>query len=262
MTDTAHPPAAPPPVIRTIGSADVTDALRAGLADFRRAPRFGLFFGAVFSVLGILIAAQLWVLQSGYWVLPLMAGFPLIGPFVAVGLYEVSRRLEDDAPLDWRDVIGVVYDQRKGQLPSMAFVVLFFLLVWVYLAHLVFALSFGLQPLTNVMTSPEVFLSAEGLTMVTLGTLVGGALAALLFAITVVGVPLLLERELDVVTAMITSFEAVNRNARPMILWGALVTGLTVLAMIPLFLGMLVIFPVLGHATWHLYRKVIARPAV
>ncbi|MEL6599910.1 MAG: DUF2189 domain-containing protein [Pseudomonadota bacterium] len=261
MADTAAPsPPASQPVIRDITSSDVWAALSAGWADFRAAPRFGIFFGAVFSALGILIAAQMWVWESGYWVLPLMAGFPLIGPFAAVGLYEVSRRLETGEQLDWRAVIGVVYDQRHRQLPSMAFVVLFFLLVWVYLAHLVFALSFGLQPLTNVMTSPAVFLTPPGLLMLGSGTLVGGALAALLFAITVVGVPLLLERDLDVVTAMISSFEAVTHNLRPMILWGAIVTVLTVAAMIPLFLGMLVIFPVLGHATWHLYRKTVAGP--
>lgn len=256
MTDTHATPT--PPEINEIGLDAVRDALSAGLRDFRRAPAFGLFFGAVFSVIGLVIYLQLVVWGSGYWVLPVMAGFPLVGPFVAVGLYDVSRRLERGETPDWAAVLTVIARERGRQIPSMAFVALFFFLVWVYFAHLIFALSFGLKPLTNVMTSPAILLTPAGLAMLAAGTLVGGALALALFSVTVVSVPMLLDRDVDVVTAMIASVRAVLENPVPMLAWAAVVAGLSAVAMIPFFLGMAVIFPILGHASWHLYRATVA----
>ncbi|WP_216366747.1 DUF2189 domain-containing protein [Halovulum dunhuangense] len=246
--------------IRTIGLPDVTAALAQGWSDFRRAPAFGLFFGAVFSAVGVVICLQLVVWGTSYWALPIMAGFPLIGPFAAVGLYDVSRRLEQGASLDWGEVLGVIARERGRQIPSMAFVTLFFFLAWVYFAHLIFALSFGLAaPVTGGPV--EMLTSPPGLVMLAVGTVVGGGLALLLFAITVVSVPMLLDREVDVITAMITSVRTVVENRGPMLAWAAAVAGLSALAMIPLFLGMMVIFPVLGHASWHLYRRVIGPAA-
>ncbi|MEM7615300.1 MAG: DUF2189 domain-containing protein, partial [Pseudomonadota bacterium] len=224
---------------------------------FKRAPLLGMFFGAVFSVIGIVIYLQLVVWGSSYWALPLMAGFPLIGPFVAVGLYDISRRLEAGEPVDWGQVLTVIGRERGRQIPSMAFVALFFFLVWVYFAHLIFALSFGLKPLTNITSEPDLLFSGAGISMLLAGTIVGGGLAFLLFAVSVISVPLLLDREIDVVTAMITSFRSVVDNPQAMIGWGLIITVLTALAMLPFFLGMIVIFPILGHATWHLYRKVV-----
>lgn len=255
---TTASPAAPMPRARPLGREDLGAALRAGMADFRRAPAFGLFFASVFSAIGIVICLQLVVWQSSYWVLPIAAGFPLVGPFLAVGLYEVSRRIGEGEPLDWAAVIGMPVRERSRQIPSMAFVALFFYLVWVYMAHLIFALSFGLKPLTNVTSSPALLLSPEGIFMLAAGTAVGGALAFLLFAVSVFSIPMLLDREIDVVTAMVASARAVLENRGTMILWGAVVAGASVVAMLPLFLGMLVVFPVLGHASWHLYRRAFA----
>lgn len=242
---------------KSITFDDVRAALSAGFADFRRAPAFGLFFGLIFSIVGIVIFLQLVVWGSSYWVLPIAAGFPLIGPFVAVGLYEVSRRIETGAPLDWAEILGVIKGEGRRQIPSLAFVALFFFLVWVYLAHLIFALSFGLKPLTNVMSSFDILLSAEGITMLIAGTIVGAGLAFLLFAVTVIAAPLLLDQDIDVVTAMITSFQTVMSNLPVMLGWAAVIAVLTAVAMVPLFLGMVVIFPILGHASWHLYRRAV-----
>ncbi|TFH40593.1 MAG: DUF2189 domain-containing protein [Lysobacterales bacterium] len=166
--------------------------------------------------------------------------------------------LEQNEPLDWAAVITVPFKEKSRQIPSMTFVALFFYLVWVYMAHLIFALSFGLKPLTNVMTSFDLLLTQEGIVMLCGGTLVGGALALLLFAVTVVSIPMILDREIDAVSAMITSFRAVLENKGPMLLWGLIIAVSSMIAMVPLFLGMLVVFPVLGHTSWHLYKKAVA----
>jgi len=257
MSDAAEAPAIPE--LKRLDYQDIAAALRAGLADFRRAPAFGMFFGGIFSAIGVVIFLQLVVWQTSYWVLPIAAGFPLVGPFLAVGLYEVSRRLATGAPLDWAAVIRVPLAEGRRQVPWMAFVALFFYLVWVYMAHLIFALSFGLKPLTNVMSSADLLLSAEGVVMLVIGSVVGGALAFLLFAISVVSIPMLLDREIDVVTAMVTSFRCVLANRGPLLAWGAVVAGLSAVAMLPLFLGMLIVFPVLGHASWHIYERAVGR---
>lgn len=256
MTSASQVP--PIPRLRAISHADVLLSLREGFADFRRAPAFGLFFGGIFSIIGIVICLQFIVWGSSYWVLPIAVGFPLLGPFLAIGLYEVSRMLEQDEPLDWAAVITVPVKEKSGQIPSMTFVALFFYLIWVYMAHLIFALSFGLKPLTNVMTSFDLLFTQEGIIMLFAGTLVGGALAGLLFAVSVVSIPMILDREIDAVSAMITSVRAVLENKGPMLLWGLIIAVSSMIAMVPLFLGMLIVFPVLGHASWHLYKKVVA----
>ncbi|MEM7212058.1 MAG: DUF2189 domain-containing protein, partial [Pseudomonadota bacterium] len=245
------------PDVRAITPQDVSDALRAGVADLAAGSVYSLFFGVVFSTLGILIWFLLVFEGSSYWALPLAAGFPLIGPFAAVGLYEISRRREKGEPLSWPAVLGAVVREGKFQVPSYAFIVLFVFLIWVYLAHLVFALSFGLKPLTNVMTSFDLLFSSTGITMLVVGTIVGGAIATFLFVISVVSVPLLMDRDIDVVTAMITSVRAVAASPQPMLIWGVALAGICVLGMLPLFLGMIIAFPILGHASWHLFRKAV-----
>lgn len=251
-------PASGMPSVLSITPADITAALHAGIRDLARAPIHSLFFGCVFSAFGILISYLLLIVGSSYWVLPLAAGFPLIGPFAAIGLYEISRRLEQGEPITWGGVLGAVIREGRVQLPSYAFIVLFIYLIWVYLAHLIFALSFGLKPLTNVMSSTELLTTAEGIGMLVAGTVVGGAIAILLFSVSVTSVPLLLEREIDVVSAMITSVKSVLANRAAMLFWGIILVICCIAAMVPMFLGMIVIFPVLGHTSWHVYRRVIA----
>lgn len=243
--------------LRKISGADVLDALSAALRDFAAAPVMSLFFGAVFSGIGIVISYLLVIHASSYWVLPIAAGFPLVGPFAAVGLYEISRRLEADEPLSWHGVLGAVMRESRLQLASYAFVTLFIYLIWVYLAHLIFALSFGLKPLTNVMTSADLLLTGSGLAMLGAGMIVGGAVSAVLFSISVISVPMLLERDIDVVTAMVHSVRSVFLNTGAMIFWGAIIAVLCVIAMAPMFVGMILVFPVLGHASWHVYRRTV-----
>jgi|LGOV01.1.fsa_nt_gb uncharacterized membrane protein len=247
----------PMPEIAELDFSDLKVALGKGFSDFRKAPIYGIVFGAIFAALGVVLYLQFVEWQSDISIIPLAAGFPLIGPFVAVGMYEVSRLIERDESVSWLSVIQAIYAERKRQVPSIAFVVLFIFLIWVYMAHLVFALSFGLKPLTNVMSSTDILLTKEGITMLLMGSVVGGFLSFVLFSITVVGIPLLVDREIDVVTAMITSFSLVLNNMVVMLSWGVIVGLLLLVAMIPMFMGLIVVLPILGHATWHLYKLAI-----
>jgi uncharacterized membrane protein len=245
------------PVVRTIGFADLQFAFSQGFRDFRRAPVFGLVISGLFVLGGIVIYLQLTIWDGAWMILPLAVGFPLIGPFIVVGLYEVSHQLEDGNTPTWQGVLGRIFTQRKRQIPSIAFIVTFFFGIWFYLAHLVFALFFGLSAMTNISSSYEVLWSQQGLVMLTVGTLVGAVLSFVLYSISVVSFPLLVDREVDFVTGMIISFSAVLQNFPVMIFWALIVGFLTILAMLPMFLGLLVVLPVLGHATWHLYRRVL-----
>lgn len=258
MTATLAPTSAARPVIRPIGTDAVYRALSAGWADFRAAPQFGLFFGGVYAALGILILLLLWVAGRWVWIVPFAFAFPLVGPFAAIGLYEISRRREAGEPLDWDAILGVVWRQRDRQIPSMAFIVLSGFLLWMWLASMLVILFLGRMN-AAVYSDLDVLLSTgSGVALLVVGAVVGGAIAFLLFALTAVSLPMLLDREVDYVTAMVTSFRAVTENLQPMLHWAWIVAAVLFVAMVPFFLGLVVALPVLGHATWHLYRAVIA----
>ncbi|QYK43292.1 MAG: DUF2189 domain-containing protein [Paracoccaceae bacterium] len=251
------PAPAPPATVRFVTARDLADSLRAGWQDFRRAPAFGLFFAAVYVAGGWLIFWALTTKGALWWTLPAAAGFPILGPFVACGLYEVSRRIEAGERLDWPGVLGVVLRQKDRQIPAMAAVVVVFFLFWNFLAHMIFALFLGLSTMTNVTSSLAVFLTREGVMMLTVGTMVGAVFAGTLYALTVVSLPMLLDREVDFVTAMITSVSVVLANPLVMGLWGAGIALSLFVAMLPWFLGLFVVLPVLGHASWHVYRRAL-----
>lgn len=248
------------PDVRSVRSGDIAAALKAGLRDFVRAPWFGLLFGSIYAAGGLLILAALLWFDMTWMIIPVAIGFPLVGPFVAVGLYEVSRRLAAGQKLRWADVLLVVVRQRERQLGWMAFVVLFIFWVWIYQVRLLLALFLGSKSFATIGAFAEtVTTTPEGLGFLIVGTCVGAGLAFVLFSATVIAMPLLLERDIDIVSAMIVSFTTVFRNPVAMIGWGLVITALTVLAMLPAFLGIVVVLPVLGHATWHLYDRAIVR---
>lgn len=245
------------PDIGTVTVADIPEVLRLGLRDFLRAPAFGIFFSAFYVAGGLVIWQVYSAAGQEWWMVPFFVGFPILGPFAAVGLYEVSRRIEAGAVLDWRAILGLVFAQRQRQIPSMAAIIVLLFMFWLFVAHALFALFLGLQAAAQLGTSPAVLLQGNGPMMLLLGTAIGAGFAGVLFATTVTGLPLLLEHEVDFVTAMITSVQSVLQNLVPMALWGLAITVLIFAAMVPMFLGLFVALPVLGHATWHMYRRLM-----
>lgn len=243
------------PRVGKIRIAELFTSLSMGWQDFGRAPLYGFVFSALYVVAGLALV----LLGAGTfgWTLTVSLGFPLVAPFAAVGLYEVSRRLEAQEPLDWGVVLSVLAMKGRRQIPVMgAFLAVCFVL-WVVLAQLLFAVLMGAS--TASVTADD-FLMPLGLIMMTVGIGVGGLFAFFLFSVTVVSLPLLLERNIGYAEAMRLSLAVVHANPVVMAIWAAIIAGLLFLGMLPAFLGLFIVLPVLGHATWHLYRRALYQP--
>lgn len=251
------------PQPRPITFTDLAEALKNGWQDFTAAPQYGLFFAVIYVLGGLALVAFVFWLGLHWMAYPLVIGFSLIGPFIASGLYEVSRRQEFGLRLTWKDVLNVVARQRQRELGWMAFVMLFVFWIWMYQARTLFAVFFGFQGFATFegfLTA--IFTTTNGWLFLLAGHVVGAVIAMVLFTITVVSCPLLLDRESDFVTAMITSIRVVATSPIPMISWGLFVVACVVISALPLFLGLLVVLPVFGHATWHLYRRAVEPEAI
>jgi uncharacterized membrane protein len=248
------------PVVRKIGVGDIWDALAQGLDDFRAMPSHLLFLGLVYPICGMVLAyvtSQQNVLQLLF---PLASGFALVGPFAAIGLYEMSRRRELGLDTSWRHAFEVI---RSPSIPSiivlgLALVAIFAL--WLAAAQVLYALLFGpVPPASYSDFLADILSSSRGWALILIGCFIGFCFAIVSFSISVVAFPLLLDRDVGVAAAVGASVKTVIANPVTMALWGLTVTALLLIGSLPLFLGLVVVMPVLGHATWHMYRKAILR---
>jgi uncharacterized membrane protein len=245
------------PNVRRLRMGDLAQSLRQGLADFGRAPLFGLFFGGVYAVGGWLIFALIFRFDLPYLAYPMAIGFALIAPFVCAGTYEVSRALERGEALTWPGVFGAVWARAGKELGWLALVTLFTLILWVDFAWTLFLVFHGLHVPTLSEFVTEVATTWNGLLFLVVGNGIGALIACIVFSITVVSPPLLVDRDIDFVTAMTTSVRLVIANPLVMLIWAAMIGALLGLSIATGFLGLFVVLPVLGHASWALYRRAI-----
>jgi uncharacterized membrane protein len=232
--------------------------LAAGWRDLWTIPRISLTYGALFAALAAAIVLALTVGGLESLILALGGGFLLIGPVAAVGLYETSRRLQEGRRATlWGALTSV--RGAKGQLGFFGAILAFCYFIWLQLAALLFMLFFGggrpWPPASDFV--PTLLFTSHGLGLLVVGTIVGGILAALVFSISVVSVPLLMTRRLDAVSAIAASLSAVRANWQPMALWAMLIAGFMALGIATIFVGLVVMFPLVGHATWHAFRHVV-----
>ena len=251
-----------PPIRMVIGTAtfdDVKHALRAGMRDFTMRPWLSMFFGLVCALFGFILIAGLLIFDQIWIAISAGVGFPLVAPFLAAGLYEMSRRLKRAEPFTASDIFLVIFQQQRREFGWMAFVVLFVFWIWAYQVRIwlaIFLQSKSFSSLGDLTTI--LFTTSEGALFLLIGSLVGALLATVLYALTVIAMPLLLDKDVDFVTAMITSVKTVHKSPIVMLSWGAVIGALTLLAIAPMFFGLIFVFPILGHSTWHLYERLIS----
>jgi uncharacterized membrane protein len=243
------------PVANDLTLADLRAALAEGWADYRAHPLYGMFFAAIYIAGGMALSWLLATQGNSIWLIPAASGFPLIAPFTAVGLYEVSRRRAAGLPLGGGAVLGALRGRGDDQLLMIGGFVFVGFTFWMILAHGIFAIFMAESGLGG--QSLDLLRTTSGLAMLAVGTLTGALMAFLFYAVTVISLPLLVDRDIDFLTAIIKSLRAVQLNQAVMTLWAAVIAVTLFAAMVPAFLGLLVILPVLGHATWHLYRRTV-----
>ena len=248
----AHPPTPFDIRLRRLHLADIARWLALGTRDFARAPGIGLFYGGCFAAMG-------WALLAVYeraavHVLTLSAGFLLMGPLLCMGLYRVSQQLERGQRPDFGDSL-LAWTTRTGTLAIFGFVLLVLEMLWSRTALVIFAVSFSGMP--DFKGSLAALLDPANLGFIVAYLGAGALFAGLIYAVSVVAIPMILDRQTDAITAGLTSLRLVLAQPLVLIAWGATITALVVLALLPWFLGLLVVGPVLGHASWHAYRAAV-----
>lgn len=256
MAETASATAPDSPPVRRIGIDRPWAWLAEGWRDLAAYPVISLSYGVVFALCGVALILLTREAQMWYVALPLAAGFMLLGPVLAVGLYDVSRRRERGEPVTL-SLTAVAWQRNPTQLALMALALMLFFLVWIRLATLIFALFYGYQtpPLDTLVQ--QAFFSTDSLAFLIVGNLTGAILAIMVFAISAVSIPMLLDRDVNAVAAVGTSLRAVQENAAAMAVWAALIVLFTAAGMVVFFVGLIIAMPLIGHATWHCYRDVV-----
>ena len=245
--------------IRRVSLRDTTDALREGMADFMRKPSHYAFLVVVYPVIGL--ALFTWAARGNalHLVYPLVGGFALLGPFAALGLYEISRRLEEGRDASWTHALEVLRSPAFPAILRLGAFLLGVFALWLMSAQAIFGLTLGNREFESLgALARAVVGSPQGWALIVVGNGVGILFAFLVLCTTVVAFPLLLDRNVSATAAMRASADAVAANPGPMVAWGLMVAGLLFAGALPGLIGLIVVLPVLGHATWHLYRNVIA----
>ena len=248
----------PHPEIRRISLNDLSDALRAGIDDFVAMPSHIIFIIIVYPLVGVLLAAWTSSASALPLIFPLASGFALVGPFAAIGLYEISRRRERKLETSWRDALNV---RKSPALPAIAWVgalMVGIFVAWMLVAQGLYVWLFGpTSPGSITEFATNIFYTAEGRTLMIVGNLVGLIFAVAALCTGVVAFPLLLDRDVGAWAAVTTSWRAALANPFEIAVWGLIVAVLLVIGSLPVFAGLIIVLPVLGHATWHLYRKLV-----
>jgi len=247
------------PTVRPIGLADLKDALAKGIADFGAMPTHVVFLCLVYPIVTLIFART----YAGYELLPLvfplLAGYTLIGPLVATGMYELSRRREEGLDISRGHAFDVLRSPSIGAIATLGVGLMAIYFAWLLAAAVIYKLYFGgAVPDSIVGFFDQVFTTATGWKLIVIGSGVGFVFAAVVLTLSVVSFPMLVDRDVGIVTALQTSIRAVFANPVTMAIWGFVVALLLLLGSLPLFVGLAVVLPVLGHASWHIYRKVVA----
>jgi uncharacterized membrane protein len=248
------------PRVRRIGPNDCFSALKEGLDDFFSMPTYPVFVGLFYAVAGIALFAMTSLGNALHLAFPLAAGFALIGPFVAIGLYEMSRRRERGLAVRGRDAFTVLRSPALPSILAFGLLLLAIFAAWIFAAELIYVWLYGPNPPAAASSFfQEVLTTDRGRTLIVVGVLVGFCFAALVLALSVVSFPLMLDRDVGLVPALDASLRVTRANPLAVALWGLIVAVALVLGSLPLLFGLAVVLPVLGHATWRLYRKAIER---
>jgi uncharacterized membrane protein len=247
-----------PPKVRKIGIADLKDALARGWDDFAAMPSHAVFLCLIYPVVGFLLARLVLGANVLPLLFPLAAGFALLGPLAALGLYEMSRRREQGLDVSWKHALDVFRSPSLGAIVALGLLLVAIFLVWIAVAQAIYVATFGYAPAASMPDFvQQVLTTREGWMLTILGNGIGFLFALLVLTLGVVSFPLLLDRDVGVATAILTSVRAVMANPVTMAVWGLIVAALLFIGSLPAFFGLAVVMPVLGHATWHLYRKVV-----
>jgi uncharacterized membrane protein len=246
------------PVVRKIALSDLKDVLAKGIDDFRAFPTHVIFLSVIYPVVGLVLAG----LTLSYDLLPLLfplaAGFALVGPFAAIGLYELSRRRELGLDVSWRDAFAARRSRSTDGIIALGLLLLVIFVLWVAVAQAIYIANFGYAPAVLIPDFlNQVFTTPAGWMLIIVGNGVGFLFAAAVLTISVVSFPLLLDRDVGAVVAVLTSVRATLKNPLIIAAWGLIVATLLLIGSLPLFVGLAVVMPVLGHSTWHLYRKLV-----
>lgn len=245
------------PIVNKITMDEPWKWLAAGWRDLAQAPRFSISYGFIFVLVSYLLTLGLLNGAFFFLVPPLAAGFFLVAPLLGIGLYGVSRSIERGIKVEFCQA-QQAWRSNPVHISAMGLVLLMMLLVWILMANLVFVLFFDKPIPTWENFIPVVFLSGDSPLFLFAGIFAGGVIALYTFAISVITVPLLIDRKIDVMTAMQTSFSAARMNWRPMLLWASLIAMFVGIGIITFYIGLLITMPLVGHATWHAYRDLVA----